>query len=574
MARRTHRLNWRFLLLVLVLLVSTGGIVARLVQVQIIDHDYYAAQAEDEHLRRTVLRAPRGAILDRNGYPLATTVDTFDVYIDPRSWRDDATALRGAAALAPLLDREPDELVAAARAQEQGDYLAARSVSADVGLQLRELAPPGVSTVTTSRRFYPEGDLASNLLGFIGRDQVGLEGIEAYFDRELGGVPGVVYFERDGIGNPIPFGRRIGDEPVPGGDVYLTIDRYIQALVEERLDTAIEEHEAVGGSIIVMDPKTGEILALASRPSYLLSELDLEDPSQAALFRIRAVTDTYPPGSVMKIITMAAAIDLGLVTPESTYFDSGVASVAGGHLIYNWDLSSNGTTTVLGVLQRSLNTGAVWVADMLGPERFYDYVQRFGFGEPTHVGLGGESSGLVRTNEADGWYPGDLATNSFGQGIAVTPLQMITATSALVNGGLLMRPYIVKEVAGSDGRRLFEPVVVRRAVSEETARTLALMMTEVVEDEQRFHPARLPGYRAGGKTGTSTFADSDKAIASFVGFAPASDPRFVMLVKIDEPQGSRLGSVVAAPIFADVAPRILTYLGVRPDDVARVEGGR
>ena len=487
MARRTHRLNWRFMLLVLVLLVSTGGIVARLVQVQIIDHDYYVAQAADEHLRRTVLRAPRGAILDRNGYPLATTIDTFDVYIDPRSWRDDVTAQRGSAALAPLLGRDPGELVEATRAQEQGDYLAARSVSADVGIQLRELAPTDVKTVTTSRRFYPEGDLASNLLGFIGRDQVGLEGIEAYFDQELGGVPGVVYFERDGMGNPIPFGRRIGDEPVPGGDVYLTIDRYIQALVEERLAAAIEEQEATGGSIIVMDPKTGEILALASSPSYLLSELDLEDPNQAALFRIRAVTDTYPPGSVMKIITMAAAIDLGLVTPDSTYFDSGVASVAGGHLIYNWDLSSNGTTTVLGVLQKSLNTGAVWVAGMLGPERFYDYVQRFGFGEPTYVGLGGESPGLVRTNEAEGWYPGDLATNSFGQGIAVTPLQMITSTAALVNGGLLMRPYIVKEVAGSDGRRIFEPVVVRRAVSEETSRTLAQMMTDVVEDEGRFH---------------------------------------------------------------------------------------
>jgi stage V sporulation protein D (sporulation-specific penicillin-binding protein) len=211
---------------------------------------------------------------------------------------------------------------------------------------------------------------------------------------------------------------------------------------------------------------------------------------------------------------------------------------------------------------------------MLGADRFYDYVQRFGFGEPTYVGLGGESPGLVRTNEDDGWYPGDLATNSFGQGIAVTPLQMITATSALVNGGLLMRPYIVKEVAGSDGRRIFEPVVVRRAVSEETSQTLAQMMTDVVEQEQRFHPARVPGYKAGGKTGTSTFADSNEVIASFVGFAPASDPRFVMLVKIDEPQGSRLGSVVAGPIFAELASRILTYLGVQPDDVARVEGGR
>ena len=573
MARRTHRLSWRLVLLILVLLVATGGIVARLAQVQIIDHRYYAARAEEEHLHRTVVRAPRGAILDRNGYPLVTTVDAFDVYIDPRSWRDWATARRGAALLAPLLSREPAELIAATRAQERGDYLAARSVSAEVGLEIRELAPPGVKTVNTSRRFYPEGDLASVLLGFIGRDQVGLVSIEADFDRELGGVPGVLYFERDALGNPIPFGRRLGEEPVPGGDLYLTIDRHIQRLVEETLDQAVRQHEATGGAIIVMDPATGEILAMASRPSFRLSELNLEDESQTALFRNRAVTDTYVPGSVMKTITMAAAIDLGLVTPESTYYDSGVASVPGGHSVHNWDFSAHGTTTATQVLQKSLNTGAIWLANLLGPDRFYDYLQHFGFGEATHVGLGGEAPGLVRTNRDDGWYPGDLATNSFGQGIAVTPLQMVTALSALVNGGLLMRPYVVKEVAGPDGRRVFEPVVVRRAVSGETSRTLVRMMTDVVEGTRGGHPAQVPGYRVGGKTGTATFPDRDETITSFVGFVPAQDSRFIMLVRIDEPRDARLGSIVAAPIFADLAPKILTYLGVRPDGEALVERG-
>ena len=570
MARRTHRLSWRLLLLILALLVSTGGIVARLVQVQIIDHDYYTARAEEEHLRQTVIRAPRGAILDRNGYPLATTVDAFDVYVDPRSWENDAVARRGADVLAPLLNREPAELIAATRAQEQGDYLAARALNGSVGLELLNLGPPGVKLVDRSDRFYPEGDLASGLLGFIGRDQVGLAGIEADFDQELGGTPGIVYVERDGLGNPLPFGRRLFDAPAPGGDLRLTIDRYLQRLVEEKLDEALEAHEATGGTIIVMDPRTGEILAMASRPSFNLSELDLEDRSQTELYRNRAVTDVYPPGSLMKTVTMAAAIDSGLVTPESTYYDDG-AAVMGGVTIRNWDLSAHGTTTATEFFQLSLNTGAVWLAGLLGPDRFYEYVQRFGFGESTHVGLGGEAGGLVRTNQDEGWCRCDLATNSFGQGIAVTPLQLITAISALVNGGLLMRPYIVQEVAGPEDRRLFEPVVVRRVVSEETSRMLVQMMNAVV-DGRDAHPAQVPGYRVGGKTGTSTFVDQPGVIASFIGFVPVEDPQFIMLVKIDEPQDARLGSVVAAPIFSELALPLLAYLGVPPDDVALVEG--
>jgi cell division protein FtsI/penicillin-binding protein 2 len=571
MTRRTQRLTWRLILLVLVLLVATGGVVARLVQVQIIDHDYYVAQAEEEHLHRTVVRAARGAILDRNGYPLATTVGAFDVYVDPRSWADDAVAVRGATVLAPLIGRETMELIAATREHEHGDYLAARLVGAEAGLQLLELAPPGVKTVSTSQRSYPERDLASGLLGFIGLDQEGLAGIEADFDDELGGVSAEVYFERDGLGNPIPFGRRLGDEPVPGGDVRLTIDRYLQRLVEGKLDAELQRHEATGGTIIVMDPMTGELLAMASRPTFRLSELDLEDEGQMELYRNRAVTDVYAPGSVMKTVTMAAAIDLGLVSPGTTYLDSGAAPVEGAAPITNWDFSAHGTTTMTELLQFSLNTGAVWLSGVLGPDNLYHYIERFGFGEPTRVGLGGEAAGLVRSHHDESWYPIDLATNSFGQGIAVTPLQMITAVSALVNGGLLMRPYIVKEVAGPDDHRVFEPVAVRRAVTEETSRALVQMM-EAVVDGMPGHLAQVPGYRVGGKTGTTTFVDQPHTIASFVGFAPAEDPRFVMLIKIDAPQDSPLGGVVAAPIFSDLAPQVLTYLGARPQGAALVEG--
>lgn len=571
MARRSQRLTWRLSALVLVLVLGALGVVVRLVQVQLLDHAYYQEQAQDEHLHQAVIRAPRGAILDRNGYPLATTVGAFDVYVDPRTWRDDIAALLGAADLGPLLNRQPGELITAVRSQEQGDYLAARSVDSSIGLQIAELAPPGVKTISTSRRFYPEGDTASALIGFIGRDETGLAGVEADYDVELGGIPGVAYFERDALGNEIPFGRRLGDDPVPGGDVTLTIDRYIQRLVEQELDAAIQAHGASGGNIVVMAPATGEVLAIASRPSFRLSQLDLNDASQADLFRNRAVTDVYDPGSVMKTITMAAAIDLGLVSPGTTYEDDGSAEVE-GDVIHNWDFSVHGTTTMIQLLQYSLNTGAVWLSSLIGADRFYDYVARFGFGQPAHTGLGGEPDGIVRANQDDSWYPVDLATNSFGQGISVTPVQMITAVSSLVNGGLLMRPYIVKEVAGPDGRRVFEPVVVRRAVSEETSRTLVEMMNAVV-DGMPGHLARVSGYRVGGKTGTTTFTDRADTIASFVGFAPVEDPRFVMLITIESPKDSSLGGVVAAPVFSKLAPSMLTYLGVRPD-AALVAGGQ
>ena len=572
MAQQSRRLTWRLILLMLVLLVSTGGIIVRLVQVQILDHEYYALQAEEEHLHRTVVRAPRGAILDRNGFPLATTVAAFDVYVDPRSWSNLTIARRSADVLAPLLGRSSDELIAEALQYDAGDYLAARSVSAQVGLQLFDLAPLGVRLVETSKRAYPEGDLASLLLGFIGRDQVGLAGIEASYDIELGGLATEIYFERDGLGNPIPFGESYGEEPVAGGDVRLTIDRYLQQLVEAKLALEIERHGANGGSIVIMDPYTGEVLAMTSQPSFRLSGLDLDDPEQAGLYRMRAVTDVYPPGSVMKTLTMAGAIDLGLVSPGSTYLDTGVAEIEGGAPIRNWDFSAHGITTMTELLQFSLNTGAVWVARLTGASQFYTYMQKFGFQDPTSVGLGGEPEGLVRTNADDDWYPVDLATNSFGQGISVTPLHLITALSALVNGGLLMQPYIVKEVANEDGPRTFDPVVVRRVISEETSRTMVQMMNAVV-DGMPTHGAQVAGLSVGGKTGTTTFQDRPDTVASFVGFAPAPDPQFIMLVKIDSPKTSPLGGVVAAPIFRDLAPQIIAYMGVQSGYSALIERG-
>ena len=349
----------------------------------------------------------------------------------------------------------------------------------------------------------------------------------------------------------------------------MTIDRYIQRLVEDELDFQLASHEATGGSIIVMEPKTGAILAMASRPSFRLSELDLDNPVQD-LYRNRAVTDAYEPGVGPEGDHHGhRAIDLGLVNPNTTYYDSGVVE-KGGYTFANWDFSANGETTMTQLLQKSLNTGAIWLSDLIGPEKLYESIERFGFGEPTHSGLGGESAGLLRTHRDNEWYASDLATNSYGQGIAATPLQVITAIASVINGGELMRPYIVAEIDGPDDRRAYEPVVVRQTVSPRTSETMVEMMRQVV-DGVAGHLGQVRGYDAGGKTGTTlvsipTGYALDSTLASFVGFAPVDDPAIIVLVKIDQPQDDPLGGIVAAPVFAKLAPKILAYLNVRPND--------
>ena len=575
MPQRMARVSWRLLLLGAMFSVLSIFVVGRLAQLQILSHGHYEVEAQDEHTGVDKVYPPRGAILDRNGYPLALTLDTYDIYISRQVWQDQQVAANGAQALASVLGKTPQDIESALGSDSQGDALIATDVGYDVGKKIIEMGVPGVTATARIQRFHPEGDLASALLGFVGKDETGLSGLEADLQDELGGQPGTVYYERDSMGNPIPFGSSQVTNPEPASDVRLTIDRFIQQVAEQSLDEAIQTNDASGGTIIVMDPKTGAILAMASRPSFKLSQLDLSNDSQMDLYRNRAVTDLYEPGSVMKVVTMSAAVDLGLVTPDTTYDDTGTAYV-GGYAIQNWDYSVNGTTTMTQVLQKSLNTGAVWVSGLLGPDNFYQYIKQFGFGEPTGVGLSGEAAGQVRDSESPDWTPSDLATNSFGQGINVTPLQMITAVAAIANGGMLMRPYIVQQVVGPDGARTTQPQPVRQAISEQTANTLTTMMNDVVEGVPS-HGARTPGYHVAGKTGTSYISvpggyAPDRVIASFIGFAPVSDPRMIVLVKIDEPQGSQLGGTVAAPVFAELAPKILSYLGVPPNADASVQG--
>jgi stage V sporulation protein D (sporulation-specific penicillin-binding protein) len=453
-------------------------------------------------------------------------------------------------------------------AQSRGDVPLLRHVPYETGRALAEQELWGVRLLPSAERVYPEGALASPLIGYTGLEGEGLWGLELDYEQVLRGRPGMVFSERDPIGRPIAIAGRTERSAEVGGDVELTIDRHIQRIVEQRLDEALRENDAPSGSVLVMNPRTGALLAIASRPAPPTYDKILEHPKLSTLVRDRPVTDLYEPGSVLKTLTTATAIDLGLITPTTTYVDTGRIDIPGTeYSIRNWDLQKYGQVTMTEYLQRSLNTGSVWISSKIGARDFYRYMENFGLGEPTHVGLSGEGEGMIRTPDNDDWYPVDLATNSYGQGLAVTPLQVLTAVSSLANNGVLMRPYVVSRIATNGEVRTFQPVQVRRTVSEESARTVMRMMYEVVEGVQ-FHGARVPGYHVAGKTGTTlvsipTGYDLDTTIASFVGFIPYEDPQVAILVKIDQPGGGlNLGGQVAAPAFAKMAGDIMKYLRV------------
>lgn len=575
MAKRKRGVSWRLATVMLVIAVAGAGIVGRLVQLQIMDHGRYAAEARSIHITKETVSGRRGALLDRNGYPLAASKDTYDVMVEVRAWKDAARAVQAATAIAGVTSGDPKKMVADVQKAGAYELAVARGLDYAGAVKIRELGLRGVRLLRSSVRVYPEGNLAAQLLGFVGRDNTGLTGLEADLEPLVGGARGTVVFERDGLGNELFLSTPSEKAPLPGSQVVLAIDRFVQRLAEQELEKAIKTHKATGGTIIVVQPETGEILAMASRPTFDLTKLDLSDDSKLALYRNRAITDQYEPGSVFKLITAATALDLGLVNPDTLWFDSGAFNVDGWS-IRNWDFSANGTQTVTQILAKSLNTGAAWLSQQAGPDRFYEYVHRFGFGEATASGLGGEVGGRVRTpeNDPDNWRLVDMATNSFGQGISVTPLQMAMALAALANDGKLMKPMLVKEVIGPNGAQVTQPEVARQVVSPETARTLLDIMGVVV---QGIPPTFLDvqGYKVGGKTGTANIASSgggykNSYISSFAGVAPLEDPKLAILVKIDEPQSVPWGTVVAAPAFSRIAQATLAYLKIPPREPALV----
>jgi len=415
--------------------------------------------------------------------------------------------------------------------------------------------------------------LAAHVLGFVGEgtarpgDIVGQAGVEAWYNDVLGGQSGLVSSDIDRLGRRIPIGRYALQPPRHGAHVSLSIDRTIQHIAEQELEAAIEQFGASAGTILITNPRTGEVLGLANRPAY--------DPGRVHTYREfgpefanRASSLIYEPGSTFKLVTMAAGLDSGAVQPETTHSLPGTVDYYGQEF-KNWNERTYPDQSMVSVLQHSSNTGTIFVADTIGADTFYDYISRFGFGSRTVVDLAGEVAGIVRRRGDQGWFLPDLASNSFGQGISVTPIQLATAIGAIANDGVMMRPHVARAVIHTDGRREYiESQPIRRVISRTTAQTLIKMM-EAAESGVLNNLARVPGYRTAGKTGTSEIASSgrfldDTSIASYIGFGPLELPRVLALVIIERPQSAFFGAHVASPTFARVISRVFAHLRVPP----------
>ncbi|RLC91597.1 MAG: penicillin-binding protein 2 [Chloroflexi bacterium] len=554
--------RWRLFFLSAVVIGIVLLLIGQLVRWQVVEHERFLEVAAAEHRQARILIPRRGVIVDRNGRPLAMNVVTYDVSAAPNLISDPYLV---ADRLWPLLGRPRDELINLF-SQDVLYVPLGQDVPMTVGETIMGWGFGGITVEPSPHRFYPEGSLAAHVLGFVNAAGRGYYGVEGFYNDLVEGEEGVLHGERDPWGEIIPIGESQWQPPREGRGLVLTIDRDIQFMVEQELAAAVERYQAQGGTIIVMNPNTGAILALASYPTYNPNTFyEVEDEH---LFTDPASGDHYEPGSVFKVITLAAGLDAGIITPDTPFFDSGAIEV-GGQVIRNWDKRSHGNVTMSDVLILSLNTGAAHVSTSLGAERFYAYVRRFGFGLKTEVELAGEVPGSVRVPGDPEWHESDLGTNAFGQGLAVTPLQMITAVSAIANHGLLPRPYVVAQIVDQEQVITTRPYL-RQAVSPETAQEMTEMMVAVVERGAKL--AAVPGYRIAGKTGTSQMPipggyDEKSTIASFVGFGPADDPQFIVLVKIVKPTTSPWGAEVAAPVFKRIAEQLFLMMGIPPDDL-------
>jgi cell division protein FtsI/penicillin-binding protein 2 len=437
----------------------------------------------------------------------------------------------------------------------------AKDVPRDVALRVSTKQIRGVSTQAYWKRVYPEGTLAAHVLGFVNENRDGYYGLEGKYSGLLNGAT---------LSGTLPSAQH-------GADLMLTLDRTAQAVVEEELDRGLKETGASSGSIIAMNPRTGEIVAMASAPTFDPNKyLELVN-TDADRFINQAVSANYEPGSVFKIVTLAAALDRGDVTPDSSYNDTAFIEI-GGQQIWNWDRVGHGTVNMVDMMAKSLNVGAATLAMNMGQQAFYRYVRAFGVGRPTGIDLQAEAGGLLRTRDTNpgnkagqpAWSEGDLGTNAFGQGVSVTPIQMIAAVAAVANDGVLVQPHIVKQIVNGDHTITAKVVNVGRPITAQTAHTLTDVLIEVVNREVPL--AQIKGYRVAGKTGTAQIYvpggyDPKWTIASFVGYGPASNPQLIIFVKLDRPATSPWGSETAAPVFQRVATRLFAVLGIPPDDV-------
>ncbi len=555
----THRL----IALLAVMLLAFAGIVVRLATLQgtrVQDGQTLAQYGLDHRLRTVPLPAERGAIRDRHGAPLAISLDARDIYADPRLVTD---PVGEAAQIAAILEVKPKTLLPDLTADGTFTYIA-RQVDEDVARRIEQLQLPGIGYLRVPKRYYPAGSLAAQVLGFVGVDGVGLAGLEQEWDTELAGIPGERTAELAPNGQPIAQGENVERDPVDGVDLITTLDRQIQFQAQEALAAAVVANQAKAGTIVVMDPKTGDVYAMASVPGFDANRFAEVDPD---VWRNRAITDAFEPGSVLKVVTAAAAIETGTVS-MSERFQVPDAMRVGEFTIHDSHAHPVQTMLLSDIIAQSSNIGIAKVAERMGGDRLDDFLRRFGFGEDTGVGFPGESRGVLPA--LDDWSDTSLATFSYGQGMTVTPLQMASVYATIANGGVWIQPRLVRATRLPDGEvRTAPPPRTHRVIDSATADLMTEMLALVVQDGTGT-TARIQGYQVAGKTGTALKPEAgggygERYVASFIGFLPASAPRVVVAAFIDEPT-TIYGSVAAGPLFQQVARYAIQRLGIAPAD--------
>lgn len=565
------RLRKRILIIVGLFLVAGVALIGRLFQLQVLEGKTFKILASDQHEVQAALVPERGTIYlkdrwDGKLHPIAKDKDVWHVYSITRDIEDQQ---KTAEELAEILGMPIPELEQTFASTTYA--VLTKDASQAVVDELRKRRIPGIGALQTQARFYPEQGMGGHVLGFVNQNdqnqRVGRYGIESAFNDALAGEYGRIQIEKDAAGRRLTIGSTNLERARDGSDIVLTLDRTIQYEACRQIAEAVNVFQADGGSIIVMDPDSGAIWAMCSAPDFIPETFNEVD--DVSVFNNPVIFDQFEPGSIFKPLTMAAGIDAEKVGPNTTYVDVGEEEID-DFTIRNSDKRAHGVKNMTEVLQDSLNLGTIFVQRQLGKELFKRYVEKFGIGEKTGIEIGPEVTGDIRPLSK----PGDIfaATGSFGQGIAVTPLQMVAAFGALGNGGVLYQPHLVQEIVHPDETKTTtKPSEVRQVISSRTSRLVSGMMVTVVE---RGHGTRaaVPGYYVAGKTGTAQIPNpdgpgylKDATIGSFAGFAPASDPGFVMLVKIDRPRTVRFAESSAAPVFGNMARFLLNYLQVEPE---------
>lgn len=539
----------------LLFVVVTG----RLVQIQVVQAEPLELLGAKQRVRKIELPAKRGAIFDRTMAPLAVSTDARAIYANPRLVENPEGV---AALLSPLLDLD-EEVLAQRLGRDTPFVYLARAVDPVAAEQVSALELPGVGQVEESRRSYPAGPLAGQILGFVGVDGSGLSGLESKFDSLLRGTAGLQVVEQDRAGRPIPHGRNRLVDPVAGRGVALTIDRDVQYFAETALARGVASTKARSGTAIVLDVRTGDVLAMANWPPLDPNRFEDMEPAHR---RNRAVTDSYEPGSVNKVITAAGAIEEGLAGPSTKLTVPDHLRVA-NKTFTDYEPHKTEKLTYAEALARSSNVGTIKVALKLGRERLYDYLERFGLGRQTGIGFPGESPGILM-QPAD-WWSTSIGTIPIGQGIAVTPLQVASVYATIANDGVRIQPRLVRGVVTEDGSLVEgKRPKPRRIIRSYTAAQLRAMLIGVVEEGTGAR-AQVPGYLVGGKTGTARVPRTDRRgysrdiVTTFVGMAPADDPHLVTLVSLDNPR-PRMSALTAAPVFKEIMQFSLGALGIRP----------